>query len=49
MIFALLPLKTGLVLSFDSLNWKFGEVNIYILMLGVTYKGVAFALLFTML
>ncbi|GFI52961.1 hypothetical protein IMSAGC021_01270 [Muribaculaceae bacterium] len=46
---ALLPVKTGLVLSLDRTNWKFGEVNINILMLGVTYKGVAFLLLFTML
>ncbi len=48
-IFALLPVKTGLVLSLDRTNWKFGDVNINILMLGVTYKGVAFPLLFTML
>lgn len=46
-IFALLPVKTGLVLSLDRTNWKFGEVNINILMLGVTHKGVAFPLLFT--
>ena len=38
-IFALLPVKTGLVLSLDRTNWKFGDVNINILMLGVTYKG----------
>lgn len=48
-IFALMPVKTGLVLSLDRSNWKFGEVNINILMLGVTYKGLAFPLLFTML
>ena len=48
-IFALLPVKPGLVLSLDRTNWKFGEVNINILMLGVTYKGAAFPLLFTML
>ncbi len=47
-IFALLPVKTGLLLSLDRTNWKFGEVNINILMLGVTYRGVAFPLLFTM-
>lgn len=34
-IFALLPVKTGLVLSLDRTNWIFGEVNINILMLGV--------------
>ncbi len=48
-IFALLSVKTGLVLSLDRTNWKFGEVNINNLMLGVTHKGVAFPLLFTML
>ena len=48
-IFALLRVKTGLVLSLDRTNWKFGDVNINILMLGVTYKGVAFPLLFTTL
>ena len=48
-IFALLPVKTGLVPSLVRTNWKFGVVNINILMLGVTYKGVAFPLLFIML
>ena len=33
-IFALLPVKTGLVPSLDRTNWKFGEVNINIHMLG---------------
>ena len=36
-IFALLPVKTGLVLSLDRTNWKFGEVNINILMLEDTH------------
>lgn len=49
MIFALLPVKTGLVLSMDRTNWKFGVVNINILMLGVTYKGIAIPLMFSML
>ena len=48
-IFALLPVKTGLVLTMDRTNWKFGEVNINILMLGVTHKGIAYPLLFSML
>ena len=47
-IFALLPVKTGLVLCLDRTNWKFDKVNINILMLGVTYRGVALPLLFTM-
>lgn len=45
MIFSLLPVKTELVLSMDRTNWKFGEFNINILMLGVTYKGIAFPLI----
>ena len=36
-IFALLPVKTGLVLRLDRTNWKFGEVNINILMLEDTH------------
>lgn len=48
-IFALLPEKTCLRLTIDRTNWKFGEVDINIFMLGVTYQGVAFPLLFTML
>lgn len=48
-IFALLPQKKGLVLSMDRTNWKFGEININILMLGVTYKGGANPLMFSML
>lgn len=49
MIFSLLPFKEGLVLSMDRTNWKFGEVDINILMLGVTYKGIAFPLLFRLI
>ena len=49
MIFSLLPVRTGLVLSMDRTNWKFGEFNINILMLGITYKGIAFPLIFSLL
>lgn len=48
-IFCLLPDKENLKLSIDRTNWKFGQTNINIFMLGVTYNGVAFPLLFTML
>ena len=48
-IFALLPVKSGPVLTLDRTNWKFGETNIHILMPGVTHKGVEFPLLFSML
>ncbi len=49
MIFSLLPIKNGLVLSMDRTNWKFGGFNINILTLGITYKGIAFPLLFSLL
>ena len=48
-IYLLLPHKEQLKLSIDRTNWKFGETNINIFMLGVTYDGVAFPLLFKML
>lgn len=49
LIFGLLPQKDSLVLVIDRTNWKFGEKNINILMLGVSYKNVAFPLMFKML
>ena len=49
LIFGLLPEKNQLKLSIDRTNWKFGQTDINIFMLGVTYQGVAFPLLFKML
>lgn len=49
LVFALLPEKQGLTLTIDRTNWKFGQVDINIFMLGIVYRGVAFPLLFTML
>ncbi len=49
MLFSLLPIKDDLVLSMDRTNWKFGEFNFNILTLGITYKGIAFPLLFSLL
>ena len=40
MIFSLLPVKTGLVLSMDRTNWKFGEFNINILKHGRKAKSL---------
>lgn len=48
-IFALLPQKDSLVLVMDRTNWKFGSNNINILMLGVSYKNIAFPILFKMM
>lgn len=49
LIFSFLPEKTGLKLVIDRTNWKFGEQNINIFMLGIAYRNVAFPLMFTML
>ena len=49
MILSLLPVKNSLVLSIDRSNWKFGEFNINILMLGIIYKGIPFPLIFSLL
>jgi hypothetical protein len=49
LVFALLPEKQHLTLTIDRTNWKFGQIDINIFMLGIVYKGVAFPLLFTML
>ena len=48
-VFNLLPVREKLILSIDRTNWKFGQANINIFMLGIVYKGVAFPLMFTML
>jgi hypothetical protein len=48
-IFKLLPEQENLVLVMDRTNWKFGDNNINILMLGVSYKNIAFPLIFKML
>lgn len=49
LIFSLLPAQKKYILSIDRTNWKFGEKDINIFMLGIVYQGVAFPLLFTML
>jgi len=48
-IFKLLPSAQKFILTIDRTNWKFGNTDINIFMLGIVYKGVAFPLLFTML
>ena len=48
-IFELLPEKTNLKLAIDRTNWKFGRQDINVFMLGITYRNIAFPLLFTML
>ena len=49
LIFKLLPNQEKRTLIIDRTNWKFGKANINIFMLGVSYKNVAFPLMFKML
>jgi hypothetical protein len=44
-----LPEKENLKLSIDRTNLKFGKTDINIFMLEITYKGMAFLLIFSML
>jgi hypothetical protein len=48
-IFSILPQKKDLILVLDRTNWKFGEKNINILMLGIAHKNIAILLMFKML
>lgn len=48
-IFRLLPHDGPYTLSMDRTNWQFGSFKINALVLGVTYEGVAFPLLFRLL
>ncbi len=49
LVFNLLPKQEKYILTIDRTNWKFGQTDINIFMLGIVYQGVAFPLLFTML
>jgi len=48
-IFGILPEKEKENLIMDRTNWKFGNSNVNILMLGVCYKNMAIPLIFNML
>ncbi len=48
-VFSLLPVRSGLVLTMDRTNWKYGQTDINVLLLGVAYKNVAFPLLYRLL
>ena len=49
LIFALLPHRPPYRLAMDRTNWKFGSLNINILVVAIVYQGVAFPILFTMM
>ena len=48
-IVRLLPVKGPFVLTMDRTNWKFGDVNINVLVLGIAYEHMAFPILFRLL
>ena len=48
-MFKLLPFAGPYSLTLDRTNWKFGQTNINILVLGVIYKGMSLPLLWTFL
>jgi len=49
LLFKLLPFVGPYQLSLDRTNWKFGQVNINILVLGVIYKGLSLPILWVFL
>ena len=49
LIFKLLPHDPAYILTMDRTNWKFGQTNINILVIGIVYDGLAFPLLYTLI
>lgn len=49
LIFMLLPEKPPYVLTMDRTNWKFGSTHINILVIAITYQGVAFPIIYQLL
>lgn len=49
LLFKILPFKGPYRLTLDRTNWKFGQRNINILILGVIYKGLSLPILWTFL
>lgn len=49
LIFRLLPHKPPYRLALDRTNWKFGELNINVLVIAVIYQGLSFPLMFKLL
>lgn len=48
-VFSMLPTQSPYRLSMDRTNWKFGTLNINILMISVCYQGVGIPIVWTML
>ena len=48
-LYNLIPKEAKHGLTMDRTNWKIGETNINILVIGIIYEGLAFPVLFTMM
>jgi len=49
LLYALIPTEAKHGLTMDRTNWKIGETNINILVIGVVYEGLAFPVIFKMM
>lgn len=49
LLLRLLPQKTGFTVSMDRTNWKFGETEINVLMIGICRKGTCFPVVWRLL
>ena len=49
MLYNLIPKVAKNGLTMDRTNWKIGETNINILVIGIVYEGLAFQVLFQMI
>ena len=49
LLFSLLPAKKNWIVTLDRTNWKFGQLNINILVAGILYQGIAIPLYWTLL
>lgn len=49
LVSSLIPGKAPWILTLDRTNWKFGQVNINLLVLGIAHKGIAFPILWSIL
>ena len=45
----MLSITTSWILTLDRTNWKFGKININVLILAIAYKGIAFPIIWILL
>jgi len=49
LLYSLIPKEVKHGLTMDRTNWKIGETNVNILVIGIVYEGLAFPILFQMM